>query len=311
MKKKNILSIPHFFSLLTSLIFLILQAPGGSTAAELEEKDFRWSIASVTGMHQPSVDLLNEGLFQSPVGLEANLFELVEEGTEDIFALRNPLPPLGIGPVYGMEFKWYITKKQTLLFGGNTWEKTSKTAINTPFPFQGNVRDIIYERRATLSYNQIYLGWRYNFFSRSKRYKLYTSLSVHEFFDIDYEEHLVYRFFFDAEEGEFKRNEIAQFEASGLLMLQIGLSGEFFVLKWLSIGLKSGYYLGTTKPTLKFKDFKSDFTFRDNVTFTNQTFNVDAEQNILYRTQDNQDWRLLELDMSGWVALLKVNIYFK
>ena len=301
------------FSILFSLFFILslifFVAPVNDAAAE-EENEFKWSFGPTFGVHFPSLEILNEGEFKSPIltGVSPLYDDPEEEGVDTNFIIRNPLPRLGIGFTYGFEFQWYISEKHTFLVGGTSWEKMSEATTQVIFPFQGLLReDTISQRRGKLSYTQVYLGWNYNFLSKPRKYRLYTKFSLHEVFDVDYKEDLV--FTFTDEFGEtFKRIIIIESEASGAFMTHFGLGGEFFLLKWLSIGLESGFFVGSIV-NLKLDSIKNDFLFTD-ADIRNFPTSTDVSNNVIYRSEDDTSWEPFKLGFDGWVALFRIKIYF-
>jgi len=74
-----------------------------------------------------------------------------------------------------------------------TWEGDTRGNTKGQLPVQGSLHDVEYERRAKMSYNEFYLGWRYNFrFKENKKYRLYSRITLNELFDIDYKEEHVF-----------------------------------------------------------------------------------------------------------------------
>lgn len=296
-------------AVLAAVFLLALAGPAG--AEEGGRKS--WSVSPLLGVHSPRLTLLNKGEFKAPLPGRGNLvLQDTGENVQFDFVIDNSLPEIRFGTEAGVELQLKLDERNALLFGASIWEGISTSTVQTEIPFQGSLSPVGYERSGRVSYFQYFLGWRRILSSRPRKYDIYGRLSLHEVFDVDYKEDLVFGF-----QGEgsqtFKRIIVMESQATGLFMVQLGLGGEYFILDWFSLGADFGYTVSARKFKLGNATLKSDVQTEDNLNFRLPA-QLDEERRLRYLTGgstfENPVYRDMKLGFDGWRALFRVNMYF-
>ncbi|MEQ6342732.1 MAG: hypothetical protein M3A44_14065 [Gammaproteobacteria bacterium] len=285
--------------------------------AYAKQDEYQWSFSPILGIHAPNLKVLNEGVFRAPLKYEADILT-ADTPTRIIGQVfSNPLPGINYAPLAGIEFQWKPDKKNALLIGGSTWEGSSASTVNGRFPVQGFEANVTNDRRATLSYNEFFLGWKHTAISQPDKYNLYFRLSLHEIFDIGYREDWVF-LYLDGPAATFKKIFVIESKATGILMLQPGVGGEVFLKKWLSLGFETSYSYGLRKFTFRNNNINRDFLPTDGI-FMNTPVRPNPSEsgvsdpedgNLEYQAADGSGYKKLRLSFDGWKALFKINIYY-
>src|SRR3569833_709830 len=164
--------------------WLILLLLLGSVARGEEQR--KWGLSPFIGAHNPNLEAINKGLFKAPYGGTAQNIDVFGATNSTTKKKQTPLPELSPGTLTGLEFQWNLNNRHALLIGVGTWEASSFATAGGNFPVQGAFESVVSYRKGDLSYNEFYLGWRYDLFDKPKKYKLYTRLTANEVFDVDY-----------------------------------------------------------------------------------------------------------------------------
>lgn len=293
------------------LLACLMLVPLPGRAADDGEKT--WSVSPMLGVFSPRLAGLNKGEFKSPMtGRGTIIFPDTGQSNNFDFTFNNDLPDMRYGAEAGLEFGLLLDPGNKLLFGTSVWQSGSTASLQTEMPFQGNITPVGYERSASLSYFQYYMGWQHDLMSEAKKYSLHARLSMHEIFDIDYKENLVFGFQPPGSDT-FKRIIVMQSHATGVLMFQLGLGGEYYLRDWISLGGDVGYLLGVQKFRLGNASLSTDITSDDNLNFrTPVQVGLDGKLNYLAQVNSYDDvtYRKLELSFDGWRAMFNVNLYF-
>jgi len=291
---------------------IIAVLPALAHAAEGEKK---WSISPILGVHSPSMTLLTEGEFRAPLpGRGRIIFEDSGENTDYDFVIVNDLPDIDSGTEAGIEFRLILDSKHSLILGASAWEGVSTSAVQTEIPFQGILTPAGYERSANISYFQYFVGVQRILLSKPKKFDLYGRMTLNEVMDIDYKENLV--FGFEGSGGDtFKRIIEMGSQATGLLMVNFGIGGEYYLRNWFSLGLDFGYSVSREDVTLGSASLKTDIQEEDNLNFRTPVKLDDNNPNQLTylaeaSSYDDVTYRKLEFSFDGWRALFRVNMYF-
>ena len=298
--------------------------------------DERWSVSFALGGLLPSLGALDDGLFRSPLIGTATI--LIREGgtgggtgddaneTEVIpWRYDSPLPKVGVAPHGGIEFLWHANERHAFIFGIGSMESSSidTTRGNIPLQqyFASNTVDG--ERRGKISFTEYTLGWRYTMVRRPD-FRLYSRVSLHEVFDVDYREDFVF-LFTDSPILDLigvRRNMIVEAQTASVFMGQIGLGGEWFLQNWLSIGLEGGYLIGERSFGLGDVRIRDDFQAGDAISRIGMPFRAMSDGNLGYLVStataddladpENREnfYRHVRLRFDGWRMLLRLNIYF-
>lgn len=284
-----------------------------SRAAYADSDQKNWSVSPILGVHSPTMTLLNEGEFRSPLpGRGRIIFQDSGENTDYDFLIDNRLPSIEYGTEAGIEIRMLLDPKYSLILGASGWEGVSTSAVQTEIPFQGSLTSAGYERSASISYFQYYLGVQRILAQKPRKYDIYGRFTLNEVLDIDYKENMV--FAFQGSGGDtFKRIIEMESQATGLLMLNFGVGGEYFLRSWISLGVDLGYTLSADEVSLGNATLKTDIQEEDNLNFRTPV-QLDAENEVTYLVDatsfDDASYRKLKLGFDGWRALFKVNFYF-
>lgn len=292
------------------LIFIAYVITGGSAIAEV-----RWSVSPILGVHMPDLGLINDKVLGSRLPITGELLFQDGDGPRQVrYPVDSPLPKIRSGTEAGLEFQMEVSEKDYLVIGLSSWEGVSSALVKTTLPFQGRLIDTVYERRANMSYLQYYLGWRRDLFVKHKKYKIYSRLMLNEVFDIDFRESFVFEFVDGSDpDSTFKRITKLETQATGHMMLQPAVGGEIFMRDWLSLGFDVGYAFGLNKFQLGNALVSDDFLPQDTVRIQYPTGEAnDGSQTLGYLSDDEDEasYKRMDLDMNGWRALFKVNIYY-
>lgn len=301
---------------LASLLGLAALFGAGPLAADAPKRD--WSVAPVLGLYQPSLSDLNQGEFLATISGDAELIDQSSVNVSDSgipsptepFTYPIPLDPLPAGTTAALEFQWRFDDRHTLLIGGSTWEASSQTLIRRPFPMQGFFVETEATRKHKVSFTELFFGWRYDLQQRRDRH-VYLRLSLHDMFDIDQREDFSF-FFLEGRPKGVRKSIIIQSQATGALLLQTGLGGEWFVTNWLSLSLEANYAYGLNEVVLRDGSVNVDFRDSDNVALKSPLKPENPPEgrfDMQYKLPDDS-YKTLRLDFSGWKALAKVSIHY-
>jgi len=292
--------ISHCFKTLVLIIFLT-----GSGTVYAQE--WKWSVSPMLGIYSPQLRDLNKGEFRSPLPGTGGIIIDAEASVDYGFTIHNPLPEIRFASEAGVELQLELDNKNSLLFGISTWEGTSTSIVQSEMPFQGELSQVLYERSGRVSTTQYFLGWRRNLFEKNKR-RLYARITLNELMDVDYKEDLVFGLLSGPAQG-FKRVIVMESQATGILMLQLGMGGELFVRDSISLGFDIGYLQGIDRSTLSNANLKDDFQSGDSLDLVLPA-QVGADGKLWYLNSDGSSYRRIQLDFGGWRALARINFYF-
>ena len=274
------------------------------------EGDRNWGLSPYLGIFQPSLKLLNKGEFYSPFVGTADLIDQFGNNNNVTvpFIYRNPLPELNPGALGGLEFQWRLNDRHVFLLGGANWEASSSATSQGIFPIQGAFESVLSQRKADIGFTEFYLGWRYNLMHVPAKHDYYFNLSLHDVFNVNYREDFSV-LFLSGPPRSFRKSMSVHSQATGLLLLQAGGGGEWFINDWFSMGIEAGYAFGLKSLRLGNGNLTTDFRDTDNL-FLELPLIQNAAGNVQYKQEDGQDYRDLRLDFEGWKALIRATIYY-
>jgi hypothetical protein len=309
MLRKQAVSLRWVSGLL--LPWLVLSVCGVATAWGAEERTF--SVGIYFGVHRPALEELNQQEFQSPVAGVATLTNASSGGNNSqSLYFTNPLPELGLGTNAGLEFQWQLDRKNSVIFGGSTWEATSRAATDGLFALQGELADVHTKRTAKMSYNEFYAGIRRYVIDEPRKYKVYYRLTLNELYDIDYREDLSFTYLTGLAQGVTK-SIVLMSQATGLLALQPGIGGDYFFRDWMSVGIEASYLIGLRAVQLREGDLKQDFLVTDNLSLLlpyRMNPNTGYAEYLRNPPKSDNDYDRLDLSFDGWKILARMNLYF-
>jgi len=272
----------------------------------------KFSVATYLGLHRPALEDINKKEFKAPLAGVADYVDELGVNRPTNIQFDNPLPELGAAPNAGLEFQWWLNERYVFLVGMSSWEASSRAIAKGDFFIQGKPADVVSERSARMSYNEYYFGFRYNIISKNDKYKLYYRATFNEMFDIDMREDLVF-LFLSGDAAGVKKSIILQSQATGLILLQPGFGGEYFVKDWFSIALEASYVIGMKKIHLRDGNADRDFLATDNLSIWLPQRIGPESGDLEYLSSnpvDGDDYNELTLSFDGWKTLVKMSIYF-
>lgn len=280
----------------------------GTAATSAGAQERNWSVAPLVGLHHPQVDGLDQDAFNAFFGGTADVIDELGFNQPTRFEFRNPLPELDPGALVGLEFQWRLNDRNSLLIGYGSWESTSQASVQGQFPVQGAMERVVSSREARLSYNELSVGWRFDAI-RKPKYKLYTRLSMHDLFDVDHREDYSF-LFLSGPPQSFRKSLILQSQATGVLVFQAGVGGEWFLRDWLSVGFESSYGFTYRSYNLREGTLLTDFRDTDNLFLEMPARpSPTGSRSMTYR-EDDGSYKLIKLSFDGWKALFRVNFYY-
>ena len=298
-------NIRYFLKLALTAVMVLVH-----TVAVAQEKEKIWTVSPFLGVSSPELKLLNEGEFKSPI-LGSGVLVFADDVMSDsfFFKIDNDLPEIGFGTNAGLEFQLALNSRDAFVMGTSIWEGISTSVVTTEIPFQGVLSKAALERTGNISAMQFFLGWKRNIVHRPEKFNLYTKFTLHEIFDVDYKEDLVFAFQSGPAET-FKRLIVMESQSTGILMFQLGVGLEYFMRDWLSFGIDTAYAIGANEFELGNGKITSDFLSGDNISLTLPTRVVDGK--LRYLTDNNGVMRYeeMKLKFDGWQLLFRFNIYY-
>ena len=302
------------------------------------EGNRKWSMSLLLGGHFPQMKPLSDGLYKAPLLGQAEI--LVYEGTQTgqigdnvdqnvtevrDFRFDNQAPPVGMGALAGVEFGWHPNDRHTLTFGTGSMEANSINRVVGNLPVESYYKSnvVLSDRRDKISYTEYSVGWRYNFW-RTPKFRMYSKISAHEIFDIDFREDFVFRFIDSPIPDliDIRRVMVVEAQTASLFMGQVGIGAEWFLRDWLSLGVEGGYMVGQKKFKLHDVTTRSDFLDSDNVFRTGMPYIKMSDGTLGYMVsgatpQDfidpntrEQYYRPLRLGFDGWRVGFRVTLYY-
>lgn len=295
------------------VIGVLLVAMGCLAALQVQaaEGERNWGVSPYLGLFSPSLRLLNEGQFRSPYEGTADLIDQFGNNNNLTvpFIFRAPMPELAPGPMGGLEFQLRLNERHSLLIGGASWEASSSTNVPGLFPIQGAFESVMAQREGDISFTEFYLGWRYNALHKPKKHDFYFTLSLHDIFNVSYRENFSL-LFLSGPPRSFRRSIVVDSSATGLLFLQGGGGGEWYINDWFSLGIEGGYGFGFKPLRLGNGHLTTDFSDNDNLFLQIPIIQNSNNNNMQYKVESGGQYRNLRLDFDGWKALVKATIYF-
>jgi len=283
----------------------------GAQAAEDEEESERgWSVSPLLGVHAPSLKPLEDGLFKSPFAFDANIF--IDGNPQNTFTqhsvIKAPLATVEPATIGGFEFTWRAATKHAFIIGIGSWEQTETTQVESLFPVQGFNNKSTVNRRATISFNEFSIGWRYDWFGSPKTSRWYTRLDFHELFDIDYRDRWTI-LFLDGPSQSFKRLFVMDTQTTGALNFGTQIGWEKRLARWMSMSFEAGYLFGIGNVSLRGLVIRDTFRSQGDEVLRG-SFMMPARLNnrnsVEYLSQDGTTYSPMHISFGGWRAVVKL-----
>ena len=303
------------FFLSTSLIFLFLL----SSNVLAKSDKFGWILSPVVGINQLGLKVFYDTVYNAPfVGRVRITTDLPEDVQGESsyptkrFHFENSLRPTRFNTEAGLELRRQFGTQTDFFVGIVAWETLARADdIEVVFPMQGQPNNLAdYSRDSKLSYTQYYLGARHYFAKRSNRFNVYANFSLREIFDVDYEETNVFEFTSGAPQG-FKRIFIFKSQATGFLMMQLGMGTEFSFTDRFSIAFEGAYAVHLKSGALRGVSVDNDYNDGDG--FEDAPYIIAPVNPLLDAgalDEDGVSRNKVNLRFDGWHLLAKFNIEF-
>ncbi|MDH5258486.1 MAG: hypothetical protein OEX07_10780 [Gammaproteobacteria bacterium] len=289
----------------------------GVLAAKAKENG--WIFSPVVGINHLALDVFYDTVYKSPfvgsVEITTDLPEDVEgESSYPVqpFSFENDLEARAIDVEGGLEMRRYFNTQNDFFIGIGAWETISENApIMVRFPLQGDKVNLAeYTRRGKLSFTQYYLGVRHYLTQRENKFNAYLNISLREIFDVDYEETNVFNFISGAPAG-FKRIFIFKSQATGFLMMQFGVGGEYRFAERFSVAIEGAYAFHLQAGALKGVSTEDDTNDGDRIRQPPLVIDaINPLQEVGALNKDGSGRTKVELRLDGWHVLAKFNIAF-
>ena len=290
------------------LAALALILAASSPAADAQEAG-RWGFSPYVGVHAPSLRLLRDGEMRSPFEGEATLVdEALGLNVVEPFRFDIPLDARAPGRAVGVRFQWRVGERHALLLGLGTWAQEASATVEGLFPLQGAFEVVRAGRSARLSYNEFFVGWRYELDETDEGARWHLDLSVRELFDISYREEFVF-LFLSGPPKSFRRAIVTEARATGALLGQAALGVEWPLGRRFALGLEAGYTVAAGKTSLGEGSVRTDFQATDNLNLELPMIQGE-EGRMLYKDPASLAYRPLKLGFDGWKLLLQATIYY-
>ena len=299
------------------ILFVLIVSEGASAA---KAKESGWIFSPMVGVNKLALDVFYNTVYKSPfvgtVEITTDLPEDVEgESSYPIerFSFENDLLPRDIDVEGGLEMRRYFGKKNDFFIGIGAWETISENApITVRFPLQGDKVNLAnYSRRGKLSFTQYYIGVRHYLTQRDKKFSAYLNISLLEIFDIDYEETNVFSFVSGAPAG-FKRIFVYKSQATGFLMMQFGVGGEYRFAERFSLALEGAYAFHLQAGALKGLTATDDTNDGDRIQLPPLVIRPisPSDDSVGALNRDGETRTKVELRLDGWHVIAKFNVAF-
>lgn len=265
------------------------------------------------GVNSPGLGAINERVLGASLPLRGELLFGGSDTPANVeYSIPNPLPKIKYGTEAGLEFAMEVDERNRFVIGVSSWEGVSTALVQTTLAFQGRLLTTNYERHASISYLQYYIGWRRDFVVKHDKYRIYGSFLLNEVFDIDFRESFVFEFTDSADDSStFKRVLRQESQATGHLMVQPAIGGEYFIRDWFSLGADLGYLFGLNDFELGNIGSSTDFQAQDGLTLSYPSGTAfDGDGKLGYLDPETNTYQKMELNMNGWRALFRINIYY-
>ncbi len=291
---------------------LVLSLLAPPVWADHGDDDKQWSVSPMLGLFSPRLELLNDGEFKAPLPGQGRII-LPDSGVnvDFEFVVENPLPSIRHGTDAGIEFAYLVDDDHALFLGMSSWEASSTSVVATELPFQGVLSTTLYERSGTVSYNQFYLGWRWRLWHRD-RLSVHGLLSLHELYDIDLKEDMVFAFQ-SGPAATFKRLIVIQSQATGAQLIRLGVGIDYRLYQGLSLGLDMGYFGSYRRFLLGNASLDTDIQDQDILSFRLPAIQ-DPAGRIEYLAATNgfndNRYESLRLDFAGWNLMFRATLRF-
>jgi hypothetical protein len=220
----------------------------------------KWSVGILVGLYHPSLDLLNRILSDNNVGILQDPNFLLPGNPAFPTTQRNIVTPHIFGLAeYGVEAQLEINPKYSFTFAFSSWQGESRAEDSATIFTRSDQPPSIVPRDARyhVTINQFWWGIRYHFLNDPGRKKLYINLGLlgisGAYLTMDSLERVITN-------NKLSFDSVSVTEASGFgYTSRFGAGGEYYVKKWLSLGVNANYVIGKINELKVTRYFASGF----------------------------------------------------
>lgn len=219
------------------------------------------TVALTAGYYRPSLNELDRVMSDPNLIISQDPNNLIPSNPGFLSEQRNLVMPEIEGAMSsGVEVEWAMRPKHALVLSLSEWQNAVVGKDTIPLLLSPTTDPVIVPRSAryNLVVNQVMLGWRYSFWERPEKGRMYLNIGLlgAAFSDLTVDTLVQV-------EDPPGFDPIAIFgsmEARGTAFTtRFGLGAEYFLSPWVSIGLNAHYLFGTvTKLTVE-RGFPADF----------------------------------------------------
>ena len=290
---------------LTCCWLLVLCLPWNSLHAQAID----WSLSPMLGVHHPTLKNINEGLFRSPLAGVADFLDESGATFPQDFVLSTPLEELDPSSWAGLEFEWHMTSRLSWLIGFGTWEGSSIAVSGADFPIQRTNSRVAVERSSKISYNEVFLGARYAFWAKPRKFRIYGRMSINNILDIDLRDQHILQFE-TANADSFSRTIILDANATGVVLFQGGLGADFLIGERFSLGVEGALTMNLRQFFFRNPQINSDLTETDGFGSVLLPAAPDNEGRLRFLEEDGSTYSDMPLNFNGWKLLFRISIFY-
>ncbi|MFQ5507806.1 MAG: hypothetical protein ACE5FN_00560 [Leptospirillia bacterium] len=320
------------------LTFLVLPASGMAAEDETRVEDEpltfgRWSVGLSAGSYAPDIRQLNNALGTAGLVLLQDPNFLIPRNENLPVEIRDvAVPELTSNGSYGLEVQWHWHPRTSFVVSLANWQGRTGASDQITMALRSNLPPIQVPRTAryNLNINQIWLGWRYQFFKRPEIGQLYVNIGLAGFAVVDLSMDALLKVSEASDEIDLSFASISSTEVHGTAYsTKYGAGGEFFLSKHTSVGFHVNYVFGELDSFRVSRYFPSGFSelppvppqatggLPDNTLPPNFAQPNPGEQlqegDITYPTEgverlDNP--RPVLMDLDGWEMGLMFRVYY-
>ncbi|MBI5450431.1 MAG: hypothetical protein HY940_03650 [Gammaproteobacteria bacterium] len=264
------------------------------------------------GIASPEFHDLGKYEFKADMPSAGNIILDNETNIRVDFMLVNDLPRISYGTLAGAEISTQLDDRNDVIFGLSSWEGGSGSRVRVKIPFQGVMSDTAFERTGNISYTQYSLGWRHYYMNNNAAWRWSYKLAVHEIFDIDFKERMVFAFASGPAAG-FKRVVVMESQGAGMMAIEAGLGAEKSMNRWLSFGMDAGYLQGVRRVVLNNGTMKTNFQEEASGSDYLQIklpAQLGPDGSLGYLVSGTDVYKKMRMNVDGWQIVFKVNFHY-
>ncbi|MDH4228774.1 MAG: hypothetical protein OEW11_03390 [Nitrospirota bacterium] len=223
----------------------------------------RWSVGLTVGSYAPDLRKLNAALHnQGEVLLQDPNYLIPRNQNLPVLTRDISVEGLSGDANYGMEGQWHWFPRMSVLLVATNWQGRVTKSDTITMSLRSNLPPVIVPRTAryNLNLSQMWLGWRYAFFDRPEKVRLFANFGVFGFSTADLTMDALLKVS-EAKTLGLNFASISSTEVHGsAYSSRYGLGGEYFLSKHVSVGFHANYVTGEFQRFRVSRYFPSGFS---------------------------------------------------